>query len=95
MRAQHGNEPPSLLRVEQIERGERKNVKVRVRWFYCPEVSKHGRLLFQGAKDLFLWDQYETQGWTPLSSPQFQELCEVRKREHIKAIIDALYSKRQ
>lgn len=61
MRAQHRNQPPYVARVEKIESGPRKNMKVRVRWYYRPEDSKGGRRQFHGAKELFLSDHYDTQ----------------------------------
>jgi hypothetical protein len=61
MRAQDPDEPPYVARVEELKNGARKNVNVRVRWYYRPEDTKCGRREFNGAKEVFLSDHYDTQ----------------------------------
>ena len=61
MRPQDPDEPPYVARVEELKNGARKNVNVRVRWYYRPEDTKCGRREFNGAKEVFLSDHYDTQ----------------------------------
>ncbi|PWA52832.1 chromatin remodeling protein EBS [Artemisia annua] len=52
---------PYVARVEKLEVDSKKNVKVKVRWYYRPEESLRGRRTFHGAKELFLSDHYDWQ----------------------------------
>ncbi|KAE9585165.1 putative BAH domain-containing protein [Lupinus albus] len=52
---------PRVALVEKIEHDNKKNLNVRVRWYYRPEESTGGRRQFHGAKELFLSDQCDVQ----------------------------------
>ena len=61
MRPADTSKPPYVGRVEKMEQDSKKDVKVRVRWYYRPEESIGGSRQFHGAKELFLSDHYDVQ----------------------------------
>ncbi|KAK8960598.1 hypothetical protein KSP40_PGU008571 [Platanthera guangdongensis] len=61
MRPTDSKKLPYVARIEKIEADNRKNVKVKIRWYYRPEESIGGRRQFHGAKELFLSDHFDVQ----------------------------------
>jgi hypothetical protein len=61
MRANEADRPPYVAKLEELEEDSKKNVRVRVRWYYRPEDSIGGRRQFHGTKEVFLSDHWDTQ----------------------------------
>ncbi|XP_074348614.1 chromatin remodeling protein EBS-like [Apium graveolens] len=79
---------PSVGVIKKLESEKEGNITVDVRWYHRPEETSFGRRVFQGARELFLSDQYETLSANRIMRKCFvHSLKDYNKLEKIRPLV--------